>query len=200
MRRIARGFGRSAALLCPLWLSGCLLWTSNSQPETQKLGSLCQVLADRPGWDRAVRRTWQRWETPPWITMAFVHQESRFDSKAVPGSDPKQAGAYGFAQVIDSTWENYKKSTGKQGAKRDNFGDAVDFIGWYNKGTHEALGIRLTDARRLYLAYHEGRGGYKRGSYKTKDKAWLREVAHKVAKRADAFHGEYFLCTKRRRG
>jgi hypothetical protein len=30
----------------------------------------------------------------------------------------------------------------------------------------------------LYLAYHEGYGGYKRGSFKDKD--WLKDTARKV--------------------
>ncbi|HCD56882.1 MAG TPA: hypothetical protein DEQ90_15770, partial [Halieaceae bacterium] len=43
-------------------------------------------------------------------------------------------------------------------------------------------GIAKNDAYRLYLAYHEGHGGYNRGSYR--DKAWLLRVATKVRDRA----------------
>ena len=39
---------------------------------------------------------------------------------------------------------------------------ATDFIGWYNKKSRETLGISSVNAEHLYLAYHEGRGGYKR--------------------------------------
>ena len=46
--------------------------------------------------------------------------------------------------------------------------DALDFVGWYNHKTWKELGIDRTDAYRLYLAYHEGRGGYRRGTWKGK--------------------------------
>ena len=48
--------------------------------------------------------------------------------------------------------------------------DALDFIGWYNHRTRRQLGIPLTDAQRLYLAYHEGQGGYRRGTWRDKPK------------------------------
>ena len=47
------------------------------------------------------------------------------------------------------------------GADRDDFGDTIDFIGWYNNVSNEQLGIDKQDAFRLYLAYHEGHGGYR---------------------------------------
>jgi len=42
------------------------------------------------------------------------------------------------------------------------------------------LGIPKDNARLLYLAYHEGRGGYKKGSYKSKP--WLLSVSSDVQK------------------
>ena len=73
--------------------------------------------------------------------------------------------------------------------------DSVDFVGWYNFKTHKQLGVPLTNARALYLAYHEGRGGYKKGSYRTKP--WLLSVADKVQRQSDRYKIQYEGCKKR---
>ena len=39
---------------------------------------------------------------------------------------------------------------------------------WYNDQSHRRNHIFKTDAHHLYLAYHEGHGGYARGSYRGK--------------------------------
>ena len=58
---------------------------------------------------------------------------------------------------------------------RDNFRDAADFVGWYVDRAHRIAGISKSDAYRHYLAYHEGVGGFKRGTFKSK--RWLLGVA-----------------------
>lgn len=68
----------------------------------------------------------------------------------------------------------YKDGTGN-GGSRNNFDDAIMFIGWYTAGTHKQLGISKWDTYNQYLAYHEGRGGYRRGSHRSKP--WLMQVA-----------------------
>ena len=73
--------------------------------------------------------------------------------------------------------------------------DALDFIGWCNHKTHKQLGIAKTNTRALYLAYHEGRGGYKRGSYKRKPK--LRRIADKVAANARSYDAQLKQCESR---
>ena len=75
---------------------------------------------------------------------------------------------------------------------RNDFEDSVDFVGWYNYKTHKQLGISLTNARALYLAYHEGHGGYKKGTYKSKE--WLVEVARKVKMRANRYESQLSEC------
>ena len=60
---------------------------------------------------------------------------------------------------------------------------------------HKQLGISLKNARALYLAYHEGRGGYKRGSYRTKP--WLLSVADKVQRQSDRYKIQYQGCKKK---
>ena len=52
--------------------------------------------------------------------------------------------------------------------------------------------ISRNDAYRLYLAYHEGHGGYNRGSYKSKQ--WLKDVAAKVNRRANTYKSQLQGC------
>ena len=83
-------------------------------------------------------------------------------------------------------------TTGNRWADRDDFEDVVDFIGWYGDITHRKLGVSKWDAYRQYLAYHEGHGGYKRGSYKKK--GWLLKVARRVDDRSKAYHAQLQAC------
>ena len=97
-----------------------------------------------------------------------------------------------IGQAKDGTWKEYQSKTGQRGAERDDFGDVADFIGWYADVIRKSTGIAVSDTYRLYLAYHEGPTGYRRGSYK--DKAWLQGVAHKVSLRAERYARQYADC------
>lgn len=134
------------------------------------------------------------------MQLAIIHQESRFRAKAKPpryklfGLIPtvRPSSAYGYAQVLDSTWDWYREKTGNGGADRNNFADAVDFIGWYGSVSQKTLGISKWDARNQYLAYHEGHGGYTKNSYRKK--AWLVGVADKVDRRAKKYAVQLASC------
>ena len=52
----------------------------------------------------------------------------------------------------------------------------------------------MTNARALYLAYHEGWNGYKKGSYRKKP--WLMSVADKVQRQSDSYKIQYESCKK----
>ena len=82
-----------------------------------------------------------------------------------------RSSAYGYAQALEGTWDDYRADTGRRGADRDDFADSSDFIGWYMSGATRVNGMPLHDAYNQYLAYHEGKAGYARGSYRAK--AWL---------------------------
>ena len=69
---------------------------------------------------------------------------------------------------------------------------ATDFIGWDNKKTSQSLGISSSNTEHLYLAYHEGRGGYKRKSYLKKNK--LRGIAKKVSRQAMTYQKQLAGC------
>ncbi len=117
------------------------------------------------------------------MQMAIIRKESSFIHNAKPprtellGFIPwkRPSSAVGYAQAIDGTWEQYKRETGNGWASRKNFGDAVDFVGWYANRSRKLSGIAKNDAYRQYLAYHEGQGGYNRGSYK--GNKWLLNAA-----------------------
>ena len=135
--------------------------------------------------------------------MAFIKQESGFVSDAKPerrkllGFIPwkRKSSAKGYAQAIDGTWQLYLKERGRWFKQRNDFDDAVDFIGWYNFKSHKELGIEATNARALYLAYHEGRGGYKKGTYRSKP--WLLTVADKVQYQSNRYNLQYKKCKKK---
>ena len=79
-------------------------------------------------------------------------------------------------------------------ARRDDISDATDFMGWYMAQSRDGLGIPLTDTENQYLAYHEGRTGYARGSYR--EKAWLMEVAAGLAGRASMYDAQLRSCRR----
>ena len=55
-------------------------------------------------------------------------------------------------------------------------------------------GIAKDDTFRLYLAYHEGHGGFKKKTYRNKQ--WLVDVARKVDKRANTYNAQLKGCVK----
>ena len=84
------------------------------------------------------------------------------------------------------------KETGNSGHDRDDFADAINFIGWYTHTTQRTLGVSKWDAYNQYLAYHEGHGGYKNGSWKSK--GWLKQVANKVNSKSNAYGAQLKKC------
>ena len=65
---------------------------------------------------------------------------------------------------------------------------------WLTGLTARELGIPLHDTERQYLAYHEGRTGYRNGSYLEKE--WLMEVAAGLAERAGMYHRQLQDCRR----
>ena len=158
-----------------------------------RLDNACSIVRERPEYLRAFRAVERKYGVPVHVQMATIYQESKFISDARPpyryaaGVIPtgRISSAYGYSQALDGTWDEYKTSTGKRIARRDRIRDATDFMGWYMAETQSRLGIPVSDTRNQYLAYHEGRTGYARGSYR--NKAWLVRVAGEVDQRADMY-------------
>lgn len=186
-------------LLSVILLSACV----SSPP--RHIDNLCHIFDEKASWYKKAKKSEKRWGSPIPVTMAIMRQESSFRAKAkpprtkilwvIPG--PRPSSAYGYPQAKDETWRWYKKSSGNRFADRDEFEDAIDFIGWYNSQTNRRSGVRLNDSYNLYLAYHEGHGGYQRGAYRKKQ--WLINVAKKVAGRAQSYKRQLQGCEKRMR-
>jgi hypothetical protein len=181
-------------LLIAMGLTGC----ATAPPSTPS--NLCAIFAEKEEWYAASRAAQRQWGVPVSVQMAIMKQESAFVADARPPRDwflgfiplGRPSTAYGYSQALDGTWERYQSSTGRSDAERDDFADAVDFIGWYTHASQMELGIPAYDAYRQYLAYHEGQRGYSRGSYRRKP--WLMDVARKVAGTATRYQRQLETC------
>jgi hypothetical protein len=135
--------------------------------------------------------------------MAFTYRESSYIARARPPRTrllwilpgPRPSSAYGFAQAKNETWREYQEDSGNRWASRHTFRDAIDFVGWYNATSQRRSKIARNDTYNLYLAYHEGHGGFNRGTYH--NKAWLLGVAKRVADRADTYEKQLASCERR---
>jgi len=166
----------------------------------KNIDNICSIFSEKSDWYEDSYQVYTRWGVPIPVQMAIMYQESSFRADAQPprpwllGFIPwfRSSSAFGYAQAKDETWADYISNTGNSGADRDDFTDATDFIGWYCAVSEKQLGIPKTDAKNLYLAYHEGHGGFKKRSYLKK--GWLQQTANKVANRAQRFQKQLSTC------
>jgi hypothetical protein len=187
-----------SALALVLLLAAC----GGGSKAPRNLDNACSIVNQKKSWLRDMKQTQRKWGVPVAVQMATIYQESKFVSNArTPlryslGVIPmgRQSSAYGFAQALDGTWKEYTRDQRRFGAKRNRFGDAVDFMGWYMAASTKRLGIPAGDARNQYLAYHDGRTGYARGSYK--NKPWLQRIAGEVGSRAVLYQNQLVSCGK----
>lgn len=183
--------------LFSLLLTGCV---SSNVPVHQE--NVCYIFHQHPDWYWLAKKAEHRWYVPISTMMAIMHYESSFDSTArpprkkilffIPGARP--SSAYGYAQVINQTWDIYKTETSNFDADRTDFGDAVDFVGWYVHRIHYKLHIHPKNAYAAYLAYHEGIINYQRGSYKSQK--WLMNYARKVQNYANSYQKQLRCCER----
>ncbi len=189
-----RLIGPISLVLLAAVLAGC----SSAPPKN--LNDSCAIFSEKDDWYDAMQESQERWGVPIHVQLAILYQESRFRHDAKPPRDTllwvipwfRQSSAYGYAQVKDGTWDWYRENTGNGGADRDDLEDAVDFIGWYGNMSHRINGISKWDAYNQYLAYHEGHGGFRKGSYR--EKRWLMKVARQVKARASRYHTQLTRC------
>ena len=191
-----RLLGRALTLLALVVLTGCATMRPSDTTNA------CRIFEEHRDWFKAAKKSEDRWKIPIAVSLSFIEQESSFDSKAkperrkilgfIPG--PRPSNAYGYAQALKGTWQDYKRDTGNTISSRADFADAVDFIGWYNARSVKEAGIARDDAYHLYLAYHEGTGGYRRKTYAKKK--WLIDIARNVQATATQYDAQLKRCEK----
>ncbi|SDZ93614.1 hypothetical protein [Alkalimonas amylolytica] len=182
----------SAALL----LAGC------STPPPQNSSNLCDIFKEHRAWYKAAANTRDKWGVPIHVPMSMMFQESSFRHNARPpmryflGFIPygRASSAYGYSQAKTETWADYQRETNRRFASRGNFADAIDFMGWYMDKTYRINGVSKWDAYNQYLNYHEGWGGFQRGTYR--NKTWLISVARRVDDRAQMYATQLASCEK----
>lgn len=166
----------------------------------EDLSDICAIFKEQRGWYKSARAVQDHWGVPIHVQMAIIYQESHFEPKARPpryrllGILPtfRPSSAFGYAQVKDDTWGWYIEQTGNRGADRDDFADAVDFIGWYGDLSQRRLKISKWDAYNQYLAYHEGQGGFAKKTYRKKE--WLLDAARAVEANAKRYRAQLPTC------
>ena len=182
-----------------LLISSC----TGSKRQPSNINNICQIFTEKPRWYRSAKRSVARWGGNLHVPMAIIYQESSFKANARPprrfllGFIPRgrKSNAYGYSQALKSTWASYEKDTGNKWASRDNFRSAFDFVLWYMNNTSEINQVSKWNARDQYLNYHEGQGGFARGTHRSK--AWLNAVADKVGGRAARFATQLNSCQQR---
>lgn len=184
------GFGLATLVA----LSSC-----SSNPPKQ-VNDICSIFAQKKSWRISAQKVQRKWGIPVSISMAFIHRESHYVADAKPprkkllGIVPwtRLSSAYGYAQATDEAWQDYKAETDRWFVDRDNFADAIDFIGWYNHRSHKALGIAKSDAYHLYLAYYSGPTGYRKGHWRKSPT--IKGYATKVRRKAAAYAAQLKRC------
>lgn len=163
--------------------------------------NVCDIFREHTAWYDYARDSRERWGTPIATQMAFVYYESSFRSHARPprtrlwGLIPwrRPSSALGYAQALDPAWQEYLSANeGTWTTVRTDMRHALDFVGWYNHLSKQELGIAFTEPRKLYLAYHEGRGGYARRSFEQKPE--IEALASRVQNRAFRYHNQLQQC------
>lgn len=186
-------------IIAAVGLGACA--SSTKVPSRQN--DICAIFDLHPNWRDATERAERRWGAPVPVQMAIIWKESSFRHDARPPKKKRFFGlvswgrissAYGYSQALDGTWDWYLKDTGRSPwlASRDNFDDASDFVGWYMAKTRELNGLAMGDSISQYLAYHEGHGGYRRGTYRSKK--WLIRAARRVGNMASVYRRQLRSC------
>ncbi len=185
---------RLSMVLSAVILAGC------ATPPPKEPENLCKIFEEHRDWYHAAADMRDKWGVPIQVPMAMMYQESSFKHNALPPRDyllwiipwGRVSSAYGYSQAKTMTWDDYVRETGNTWSSRSNFADAIDFMGWFISKTHQINGVSKWDAYAQYLNYHEGWGGYRRGTHR--NKKWLLATSGKVKERASRYGQQLRSC------
>ncbi|MCE2436889.1 MAG: transglycosylase SLT domain-containing protein [Pseudomonadales bacterium] len=176
-----------------------LLCATGSAASPRHAENACLLLKEKRGWYKHVVAAEEKWKIDAATILSVIYQESTFRARAKPKRKRflfipvgQKQTAYGYAQVKDKTWDDYRKRTNQPHAKRASFRYATDFVGYYLDWISRNSSIPRKESKWLYVAYHEGLGGYSRGTWRSKD--WLLESARKVEDRAERYMLQLLSC------
>ncbi len=180
-----------------------LIVACSAVPPPKKTDNICAIFEEYNNWYWAAKDTANRWHVPISIQMAIIFQESSYRAKIRPPRSKlfwfipwtRPSSAYGYAQASNKAWGIYKEKVGHFWSSRSNFKHASDFIGWYVDQAHRRAHISKNNPYSIYLAYHEGIGGYLRGTYRRK--LWLMKVARSVSLRSKHYQHQLKKCQKK---
>lgn len=200
MRKMTLSKPYTVAIKVALLASASILLSACGTAAPKNTNNICSIFRQYPKWYWEAKDSQKQWGVPINVSLAIIREESHFRDDARPprtklfGLIPwkHQSTAYGYSQALDGTWAEYQKETGAHSADRDEFGDAVDFVAWYGYTAHKRLGIPRTNAYDLYLAYHEGMGGYANRSYLKKP--WLIRKARVVSRLSYTYKRQLAYC------
>ena len=183
---------KSAFVLLALMFSAGCVTTNVAPPKNQ--ADACAILSEKNKWEKPTFNAAYDWGVSPGTILSFIKHESSFrhDAKPVDKNGNKLSSAYGYSQALDGTWADYEKARGS--GKRKKYEDSADFIGWYLDRISNQTGVQKNDTKNLYLAFHEGPAGFKRGTYK--GKTWLINYAERVENQAEIYDNQLARCQK----
>lgn len=183
-------------VLMSLSLSGCV----KTKLKKSNMENVCSIFKDKPRWYFAAKKSTEHWGGNIQLAMAIIYQESTFQKNArpkrakilgfIPGK--RASNAYGYAQALTGTWADYERAVGSSAQRRNNFADAFDFVQWYIDRSYQINKVSKWDYGAHYLNYHEGQGGFARGSHLSKK--WLLSTAARVDARARRYGSQLASC------
>ncbi|MFT4938168.1 MAG: hypothetical protein ACI88A_001192 [Paraglaciecola sp.] len=198
-QKFTKKFKSYASIFTIILMSLFLLGCSTTPPKNTS--NICDVFFEKRDWYQAAEEMNNKWGVPIHVPMAIMYQESSFKAEALPPRDyvffgllpwGRVSSAYGYSQAKTPTWSDYKRETGNSWADRNDFDDAIDFMGWFINKSHTLNNVSKWDGEAQYLNYHEGWGGYQRKTYINKN--WLVDVAKNVNARALVYAGQLSTC------
>lgn len=175
-----------AAVVATTMLTGCI-GPFDAQPPKEPTQA-CKVFEEKGiGWYKDLKAASAKYDVPKELILAIAYRESTLDADARGKASyklfdwPMVRRAKGMAQVMPSTFQAYKASTGGgMFTNPDSPATAFDIIGWHAKQTTQEIGkphLR-SDPVSVAQMHHGGSGAYGSSKYL----GYAQDVAKMTAK------------------